>query len=129
MSQSCGSLQFFEGGTIKGASIINSQITDSIISNSTIQSAKLETLTSIDSYSTKVIADAIAALPPDQLAPLVNAIMAAFTTSPQIEPALGTGDGSLPTSVYGDRSSLLGKPQMFGKFGPDYVVPLFRSGV
>ncbi len=129
MSQSCGNLQFVEGGTIKGSSIINSQITDSIISNSTLQSVKIESILSIDSSSAKVIADAISALPADQLTTLVNAILAAFIASPQADPAVGTGVGELPTTVYGDRSALLGKPQMFAKFGPDYIIPLFRSEV
>lgn len=129
MSQSCGNLQFVEGGTIKSSSIINSQITDSIISNSTLQSVKLESLSSVDGSSAKVIADAIAALPPDQLITLVNAILASFTATPQTEPAVGTGTGELPTTVYGDRAALMGKPQMFAQFGQNYIIPLYRSGV
>lgn len=156
MSQACGNLQFVEGGTIKSSSIINSQITDSIISNSTLQAVRLESLTSLDCpsaetiataiascdatspivdaivgnpASVKLIADAIAALPPDQLVPLVNALLAAFAASPKPAPAVGTGSSELPTTVYGDRSALLGKPQMFVSFGPDYILPLYQSGV
>lgn len=129
MSQSCGNLQFVEGGVIKNSSIINSQITDSIITNSVLQAVRLENLTGLDDISAKVIVDALAALPSDQLAPLVSAILTAFVTSPHSEPVSSIGGGELPTTIYGDRTALLGDPELFVKFGKDYVIPLYRPEV
>lgn len=126
MSQSCGTLQYMEGGTLKGASILNTQITDSVISNSTLQGVAIKNLAEIDAASIKTIVDAIAAMPGDQLTTLVNALLSAIVATPQTEPVQSTGQGEIPVTIIGNRSALLGQPVMFTSFGTGYVIPLYR---
>lgn len=125
MSQSCGGIDFVEGGTLKSVTILGSQITDSRITGSVFESGQIESLTSIDSSSAKTIADAIAGLSADQLKTLAEAIFAALSATPGATP-VGTEDGALPTTIHGNRDALLGKPDMFAQFDARHVMPLYR---
>lgn len=123
MSQSCGGLEYIPGGVINGSTIINSQISNGTISGSTIESSIINSLVSIDAASAQVIANAIAALPPSQLKPLLDALLAAFVPDTQTDPP-STETGRIPTTIYGDATGLLGKPAAFGGLGA-YSVPLY----
>ena len=126
MSNSCGALDFLEGGTIKDADIISSNITNSRVSNSVIDACDIENLSSIDADSAKVVADAIAALTPDQLKALAEAIFAAMQNKPGVSPVSSEAD-KIPTTILGGREALMGKPDMLITTpDPNYVIPAYR---
>lgn len=109
MSQNCGSIEFLAGGTINQSSILNSQITSSEVSGSTLKTCKVESLTSVDEASAQVIADALSALPANKLQALVEKLMASMKYEDAAEPTT-SDDAATPTTMYGTRNAILGTP-------------------
>lgn len=122
----CGDTGLMDGGTIQRASIINSQIVNSEIQASKLDSSSITNLTELDEASAKKIADAIAALPPDQLTALINALVQKQTITPAAPPAT-TETNSVPTELFGDRETGMGAPDMWAQYGDDFVIPLYNK--
>lgn len=119
----CGALDHLRGGAITEATVASSTIMASVIRDSVI-----ENLASIDAASAEVIADAIAALPPDKLEALAKAIAAAM---PKDEAASGNAPKTstedwLPTTLYGTRAAVLGEPDDWISF-QGKVVPVYKE--
>lgn len=128
----CGNLQYVEGGTIRGASILNSQVDSSEISNAVVKASKIEALAGVDDVSAQTIANALSALPTAQLTALASALQKATAITPDTPTEEGnaptsTDKNSLPTVVLGDRSSLLGNPVKWIKSADGMVVPCYRG--
>lgn len=117
---SCGSLEYLEGGTLKSVSVLNSQIVNSAVANSDLESCSIKSLASIDADSAHKIADAISELSPEQLAALAKALFSAIGAS-TAEP-VKSNDSALPTQMFGARNSSLGGPNVWMTIG-GYVVP------
>lgn len=120
----CGDTGFLDGGTIQRASIINSQIVNSEIQASKLDSSAITNLTEVDEASAKKIADAIAALPPDQLTALINALVQKPAIMPATPPVT-TENNSVPTELYGEREIGMGAPAMWAQYGDNFVIPLY----
>lgn len=126
MSQSCGEMGYAEGGVINGTNIINSSITGSKVESSELVSSDVKDLRSIDSASAKKIADSIAALPPDQLVALADAILKHMQVSTITEDPTATKGSSVSTTIIGDRNYTLGKPQKWIEAAGG-LVPVFNK--
>lgn len=122
----CGDSSLLDGGTIKDASVINSQIVNSTIQASVLDTSSITNLTGVDEVSAKKIADAIAALPPDQLIPLINALVQRQIVTPASPPEISEAS-ALPTNMYGNREIGMGAPDLWAKYGDDYIVPVFNK--
>ena len=126
-SNTCGSVDFLSGGTIHNSNIYDSRISGSTFENGVIKSSSIESLTAIDQASAVSIANALTSLSASQLKDLAEALFAALGDKVSITegPALSTA-APIPTEIAGNRSSLLGAPDGYAKFGADYVVPVYR---
>lgn len=128
---SCGENSFLDGGVMQNGTITNSQLTNSTflagrIDSATVANSSIENLTALDETSARVIANALAALPAQQLKLLADAILAQMQESPTaLTTAPDTTDAPvLSTVVFGDRDKLLGAPAMWIKQG-EFKVPAF----
>lgn len=116
----CGGMDFSRGGTILEAQIIDSKITNSLISASELASSAIINLASIDAASAQKIVDAMAGLPPENLAALAKALVAAIGSTPGSKPETTT-QPELPTTIAGERTMLLGKPGSWVELVNGYV--------
>lgn len=106
----CGGADVIDGGTVTNSTVTNSTVQGSVINGSAITASSLNTITSVDSGSALVIANAISKLSTEELRALAKAISDAM---PLVEVSLGPKSStkdSLPTEVFGNRQSLLGAP-------------------
>lgn len=124
MSQNCGSIEYLSGGTVNQASILNSQITSSEVSNSTLKTCAIESLTSVDDASAQVIADALAALPSNKLQALVEALMQSMSFTDATAPDTSE-DKAIPTTMYGTRNAILGTPVRWKQLPDGSVIPCY----
>lgn len=122
----CGVKEFERGGVIAEARIVASQFVDGEVDASTLKSCAMQTLTSVDADSARVIADAIAALPEDALAALAKAVATVTTAAKVVGQPATTTDVELPTSVVGNREGLLGKPEVWLEH-QGYAIPAFKE--
>lgn len=146
MSSCCDDREFMRGGVIVEATISNSKIQGSIVSDSILNNDTITNLTAIDSPSAKKIADAISKLGNTQLAPLAEALanaMAALSKEQLAElakaladamlsaqakaPAETLADKGLPATMVGTRDLNLGRPAKWLKMGT-YAVPAYNEG-
>lgn len=127
MSDSCCSLEFARGGVIDESSVTNSQIVNSTVQASTITASSIEMLASIDAASAVVIAEALARLSPAQLKSLAEAIHNAHGAVYGAEPVRSSSGEELPTTVVGQRTSLLGEPDAWEMRKDGLCAPVFRS--
>ena len=123
---SCGEISLLDGGTIKNSTIVNTQMVNSAIQNSSIDGSSMTNLTAIDAVSAQRIADAIAALTPEQLASLMQALAQKQTVVPAAAPVT-TESSMVPTEFHGDREIGMGAPDMWAKYSDDYVIPLYEK--
>lgn len=147
---SCGDIRFLEGGIIKGATILDSQLANCLIQQSTFDAGTITNLANIDTASVEKILDgfqlanadklkALAKLllpliPPDEfLEYLSGASDAALTAFAKLlfEHLAGTSQSEpdttvtpvLPTKMYGDhRKGVMGGPDTWISFG-QYLLP------
>ena len=123
----CGDTGMLEGGIIKDSNIISSTVTTSTIEASNFTGGTIESLTGVDAVSAKRILDAIVALGPDQLAALAQAMLtSAAAVSAVASPASSDG-ATTPTSIIGNRASVLGQPATWTNIG-GYAVPMYVKG-
>lgn len=122
----CGEISVLDGGTIKNSTLVNSQMVNSTIQSSTFDGGSITNLTDIDAVSAQRIADAIAALTPEQLAALMLALAQKQTVVPAAAPAT-TEANSTPTEFHGDREIGMGAPDMWAKYSDDYIIPLYEK--
>lgn len=127
---SCGETNLIDGGVLKNANVVQSSITNSDITASTVHASDLTScrilkLAEIDEASAKTIADAIAQLSEAQLAMLANAILAQYkplSNDPTLaQPPASTESPELSTHVIGDRAKLLGSPAAWLTIGGQKV--------
>lgn len=127
MSDSCCSLEFARGGVIDESSVTNSQIVNSTVQASTITASSIEMLASIDAASAVVIAEALAKLSSAQLKSLAEAIHNAHGAVYGAEPVRSSSGEELPTTVVGQRTFLLGEPDVWEMRKDGLCAPVFRS--
>lgn len=123
---SCGEISMLDGGTIKSSTIVNSQMVNSAIQSSTLDGSSITNLTAIDAVSAQRIADAIAALTPEQLAGLMRALAQKQTVVPAAAPVT-TETNAVPTEMHGDREIGMGAPDMWAQYSDDYIIPLYEK--
>lgn len=128
---SCGENSLLDGGVIQNGTIANSQLTNSAflagrVDSATIANSSIENLATLDAASARVIANALAELPAQQLRLLAEAILdqmkqtpTVLTTAPE-----STDAPTLSTVVYGDRDKLLGAPALWLEQG-NLKIPAF----
>lgn len=118
---SCGTIEFLNGGTIQGSTIVQSDITSSTIRASTIDSSSITNLTGIDDNSAQKIVDAICQLDEAILQKLAEALGLKLDSG--VAPETACSD-SLTTCIRGGAGTLLGEPsewvQIDGKNIPAY---------
>ena len=115
-----------EGGFIKSADIIHSDLTNCAITNGSLDTISLRNLTELDEASTNVICEAfVRFMTPAQLQTLAEKILQAMQAAGSA-PAKDVGDGSLPVKVLGERTALMGEPQRWVTIG-DGVIPCYRK--
>lgn len=122
---SCGEISVLDGGTIKNATVLNTQMANSLIQASELDSVTLKNVNSLDEVTAQKIADAIAALPFEKLVALINALQIKQIVVPGV-PDDPTEMPALPTTMYGSRDSALGEPEVWSRYSEDYVVPLYK---
>lgn len=111
MSVSCGSPASMDGGVITNATISSSSIQGSVINGSVISASSLEKLTEVDTASALVIANALAALSPEQLNALAKALGVPTQSSLELAAVPPRNSATdLPTELVGERNYLLGAP-------------------
>lgn len=121
----CGGTDYSRGATLLEARISDAKISDSIISNSEFTAGAITNLASIDDISVEKIAAALSQLPPESLARLAKAIVAAISITPAAQPDTTT-QPELPTTIAGGRELLLGKPASWIELS-NGVVPVYTN--
>lgn len=122
----CGSDAPVRGGLFAESTIVSATIQSSVLSASVLDSSKITNLTGVDELSAMTVANALAALTPDQLAVLARAISSAMpNTEAGVRPTEVTGD-SLPTTIVGRRTLVLGEPTGWLTLN-GLVVPAYES--
>lgn len=124
MANKCGGNEFLQGGTILDSTGVRLHISDSTITGSVIDNAEVNALRSIDEASAGTIADAIAALPDARLAALLQKLTAAMVADPSPTAPPLTEAPNVPTSIVGDRDTMMGAPAAWLKFG-SFVFPAY----
>lgn len=122
----CGEISVLDGGTIKNTSLVNTQMVNSTIQSSALDGSSITNLNGVDAVSAQRIADAIAALTPEQLAGLMRALAQKQTIVPAAAPATSESN-AVPTEFHGDREVGMGAPDMWAQYSDDYVVPLYEK--
>lgn len=122
----CGADAPMRGGLFAESSIVSATIQGSAISASVLDSSRITNLTELDEGSALTVANALAKLSPDQLAVLARAISSAMpNTEAGSRPAETVGD-SLPTTLVGRRTMVLGEPTGWLTLN-GLVVPAYES--
>lgn len=124
MSQNCGAIEYLSGGTLNQATVVNTQILNSEISASALRSCSVVSLTSVDSASAQVIADALASLDPVQLQALMNKLMESMSFADAAAPD-STDNAATPTTMYGERTALLGTPKNWKSLPDGSRIPCY----
>ena len=126
---SCGELGPIDGGLIKNSTIQNSTITGSEFTGGEVRasdlvSCNLKNTASCDAASARTIADAIAG---DETASgAIAEAVAGQNPASFANPAAAVAASELPTSMYGSRDAVLGKPAAWMQVG-DYVIPVYAK--
>lgn len=124
MANACNSPGPMEGGIISNSTIINSTLVNPTITNGELNGCRLVKLESIDDASVKVIVDALAKLDDATMTALVTKLLASIKIDPADVPAT-TDEDAIPTTMYGDRSVVLGGPDSFVK-ARGFKIPLYK---
>lgn len=103
----CGNMEFLQGGTIQNTTVVGADITSSTVTASEITASTLSNITGIDETTIRTIVTGIMALDENTKKNLLESLGFSFNTA--AAPATNVEAG-LPTTMYGDRSALLGKP-------------------
>lgn len=126
MSNTCGGIDFLQGGTITSSTIVNSEILSSVIRASEFNCGHITALASIDDSSIQTIVNGILGLPKEQLIAFATALLEAACGGTVGEPGRTSAE-PLPTTMVGSRDLLLGAPSAWGTlFGKQ--VPLYEGG-
>lgn len=122
----CGDISFLDGGTLTNSTVVSPQIANGTIQSSTFDNGTITALSSIDDSSLEKLVDGMAKLPANKLAPLLEALLKAVQSVPGSAPT-SSEESSLPTTIVGDRTSLMGAPASWQKFGETtFVFPLYK---
>lgn len=122
----CGSLEALSGGTFNRTTIIGSQMSGSRISDSEFAGGDISKLSSIDAASASVLADALSELPDDKLLTLAAAIFRALRLKDDAPIDTTTAEPTLPTTMRGTRSLLLGEPDKWLVLQEGMHVPAYK---
>ena len=88
---SCGEIKFLDGGIIKNAQILDSNLLSCLLSNCTFDSGKISNLLEIDAASAGRIFDAFQNIDPDKLKNLAKLLLSLLTPKELLE-YLSTAD-------------------------------------
>ena len=151
---SCGEIRFLDGGIIKNAQILDSTLSDCLLSRCTFDSGTISNLLGIDEASAARIFDAFKTLDPDKLRAFARLLLNLLPPDEILE-YLGTASDSalttfaellfahlaslstdvpdttqtpaLPTKMFGDtRVGVMGSPDTWVKFG-NYLLPAYTK--
>lgn len=113
------------GGVIKGSDVISCDIVNSTFQAGTVDGCAMTNLTSLDNASAKTIVEAfINNLTSAQLSALAQKIIASIEATGSA-PAT-TVDKSLPTTMFGKRTAVLGTPEKWIELAGG-VVPCYSK--
>ena len=109
MSNTCGGIDFLQGGTLTGSTIVNSEILSSVIRASEFNGGHITALASIDDSSIHTIVNGILGLPKEQLIAFATALLEAACGGTvgepgrtSAEPLLEAFESAAGCSVSGD---------------------------
>lgn len=113
------------GGVIKGSDVISCDIVNSSFTSGTLDSVAITNLTSLDNASAKTIVEAfINNLTAAQLSALAQKIIDSIEASGSAPTT--TVDKSLPTTMFGRRTAILGTPEKWIELAGG-VVPCYSK--
>ena len=113
------------GGVIKASDMLQSSITNSTFSGGSLDTVTLSNLTSIDKTSTKTIYEGfLNDLSDTQLAAFVQRLLKAIDATGSTPSS--TEDNSIPTTMIGKRSVMMGAPEKWIELAGG-VVPCYSK--
>lgn len=113
------------GGVIKGSDVISCGIVNSTFQTGTVDGCAMTNLTSLDNASAKTIVEAfINNLTSAQLSALAQKIIASIEATGSAPTT--TVDKSLPTTMFGKRTAVLGTPEKWIELAGG-VVPCYSK--